>query len=186
MAVEKAPGKYTNLTSRVHLGGERRGTPYRRRHSPPSSTPGATGTTGGLLTVPPWPLVPPPRVGKRLRLEVLVKRRGGGVFVQPLDVAGVTEQVVLQRVAAVAVFVIQLQTTVLGEARMSGGNKTKQKDCKTDTGCRCGAPRAPQGRSGRHGPTPGPLATCWYRALETGLPGNEPGCQHTPDPRLRT
>lgn len=130
----------------------------------------------------------PPRVGTRLRLEVLVKRRGRGAFVQPLDVAGVTEQAVLQRVAAVAVLVIQLQTTVLGEARMPGGDTTEQKDCETDAGCWCTAPRTPQGRSGRHGLTPGPLATCRYRALETGLPRNEPGCQceHTPDPRLRT
>lgn len=44
---------------------------------------------------------------------MLVKRRGRGASVQPPDVAGVAEQVVLQRVAAVAVLVIQLQTAVL-------------------------------------------------------------------------
>lgn len=53
-------------------------------------------------------------VCKRLWLEVvLVKCWGRGALLQPLDMAGVTEQVVLQRVAAVTVFIIELQTAVL-------------------------------------------------------------------------
>lgn len=63
-------------------------------------------------------------VCKRLWLEVvLVKRWRRGALVQPLDMAGVTEQMVLQRVTAVAVFIVELQTTVLGEAKMSETTK---------------------------------------------------------------
>lgn len=39
---------------------------------------------------------------------VLVKGCGGGALLQPLDVAGVTEQVILQGVAAVTIFIIEL------------------------------------------------------------------------------
>lgn len=50
---------------------------------------------------------------------VLVRGCGRGPFLQPLHVAGLAEQAVLQRVAAVAVFVVELQATVLGEAEVS-------------------------------------------------------------------
>lgn len=64
----------------------------------------------------------PRQVRERLQLEArLVKSRRRGALLQPLDVAGVTEQVVLQRVAAVTVFVIELQTAVLG-----GGKKVQR------------------------------------------------------------
>jgi hypothetical protein len=46
---------------------------------------------------------------------VLVEGCGRRAFVQPLDMAGMAEQVVFQRVAAVTIFIIELQTTVLGE-----------------------------------------------------------------------
>lgn len=50
----KALGKYTNPTSRAPLAGERKGTPTQvRALAHPRSTPGATGTTGGCLIVPP-------------------------------------------------------------------------------------------------------------------------------------
>lgn len=79
-------------------------------HCPnPNSIPGATGINrwtphGAILT-------PCPRceVCRRLWLEVvLVKGCGGGALLQPLDVAGVTEQVILQGVAAVTIFIIEL------------------------------------------------------------------------------
>lgn len=116
---------------------------------------------------------------------MLVKRRGRGASVQPPDVAGVAEQVVLQRVAAVAVLVIQLQTAVLGEARMSGGDETKQRAVRPTRNVGAERPALPGGGLDR---TVQPPATCHYRALETGLPRNEPGyhCKCTPDPRLRT
>lgn len=41
-------------------------------------------------------------------------------MLQSLDMAGVTEQVVLQGIAAVTVFIIELQTAVLG-----GGKKAQ-------------------------------------------------------------
>lgn len=44
---------------------------------------------------------------------VLVEGCGRGPFLQSLDMAGVTEQVVLQWEAAVAILIIELQTTVL-------------------------------------------------------------------------
>lgn len=44
---------------------------------------------------------------------VLAKGCGRGALLQPLDVAGVAEQVVLQGVASVAVFIIELQAAVL-------------------------------------------------------------------------
>jgi hypothetical protein len=44
---------------------------------------------------------------------VLVEGCGRRAFVQPLDMAGMAEQVVFQRVAAVTIFIIELQTTVL-------------------------------------------------------------------------
>lgn len=53
-------------------------------------------------------------VREQLWLEVvLVEGCGRGARLQPLDVAGVTEQAVLQGVAAVPVFIIELHTTVL-------------------------------------------------------------------------
>lgn len=55
---------------------------------------------------------------------VLVEGCRRGAFLQPLDVAGVTEQVVLQWVAAVTIFIIELQTTVLGGG--GGGGKNVQ------------------------------------------------------------
>lgn len=56
----------------------------------------------------------PREVWERLQLEaVLVKSCRRGALLQSLDMAGVTEQVVLQGVAAVAVFIIELQTAVL-------------------------------------------------------------------------
>ena len=50
----------------------------------------------------------------RLWLEVvLAKGCGRRALLQPLDMAGVAEQVVLQRVASVTVFIIELQAAVL-------------------------------------------------------------------------
>lgn len=65
----------------------------------------------------PATLAPHPcqEVCKTLQLEVvLVQCCRRGAFLQSLDMAGVTEQVVFQGVAAVTVFIIELQTTVLG------------------------------------------------------------------------
>lgn len=130
--------------------------------------------------MPPWPLVPPPapRVGKRLRLEVLGKRQGRGAFVQPLDMAGVAEQVVLQRVAAVAVLVIQLQTTVLGEASMAGGDQTKQRDRKAGAERWGRAARAPQGGGGGLDRTvrpPGHWPHVTTKHSKRGCPETSPG-----------
>lgn len=88
--------------------------------------------TGTLPSTPPLPLphfhprahrkqqqqprllIPCRDVCKWLWLEVvLMKGCGRGSLLQPLHVAGVTEQVVLQRITAVAIFIIELQTTVL-------------------------------------------------------------------------
>ena len=50
----------------------------------------------------------------RLWLEVvLAKGCGRGALLQPLDMAGVAKQVVLQRVASVTIFIIELQAAVL-------------------------------------------------------------------------
>ncbi|KAL0599762.1 UPF0764 protein C16orf89 [Plecturocebus cupreus] len=69
---------------------------------------------------------------RRLWLEVVLgKGCGRGPLLQPLHVAGVTEQVILQRVTAVAVFIIELQPTVLGRGRHVQGKQNKT-DCKTD------------------------------------------------------
>lgn len=92
----------------------------------PNSTPGATGINRRICHCATLASHPGPEVGERLWLEVeLVKGCGRGAFLQPLDMAGLTEQVVLQGVAAVAVFVIELQATVLGEAKGSSGSQTK-------------------------------------------------------------
>lgn len=53
--------------------------------------------------------------------------------------AGVTEQVVLQRIAAVTILIIELQTTVLKGGRVFHENKA---DCKTDV-----KPRSTQSQS---------------------------------------
>jgi len=56
----------------------------------------------------------PREAWEQLQLEaVLVKSCRRGALLQSLDMAGVTEQVVLQGIAAVTVFIIELQTAVL-------------------------------------------------------------------------
>lgn len=106
--------------------------------------------TGTLPSTPPLPLphfhprahrkqqqqprllIPCRDVCKWLWLEVvLMKGCGRGSLLQPLHVAGVTEQVVLQRITAVAIFIIELQTTVLRGGRHVQGKQIKT-DCKTD------------------------------------------------------
>ena len=65
-----------------------------------------------------------PEVRTRRWLEVVLGGGcGRGASLQPPDVAGLTEQTVLQRVAAVAIFIVELQATVLGEEKMSRGSR---------------------------------------------------------------
>lgn len=114
----KALRKYTRQTGRAPLPGSRKGTggsiyaeTYLPKPSPPHPTPGGRWKSQADVVLC---CASPRQVRERLQLEArLVKSCRRGALLQPLDMAGVTEQVVLQRVAAVTVFVIELQTAVL-------------------------------------------------------------------------
>lgn len=95
--------------------------------------------------------------------------------------AGVTEQVVFQGVAAVTIFVIELQTAVLGRRQTDQNTR----DCKTDPeadvlgtsrGC-CVILWGQQMPVQKGAVLPSEGVTCPYGALETGLVGREMGPQ---------
>lgn len=155
--------------------------PHRRGHSP---TPGATGTAGGPLTVAPGPLVPPASrqeaparsageaPGPRGLCPASGRGRRGRTGGPPAGSSGGRPR-------------HSAPDRSPGEARMSGGDETKQRAVRPTRNAGAERPALPGGGLDR---TVQPPATCHYRALETGLPRNEPGyhCKCTPDPRLRT
>lgn len=134
----KALGKHTHQTGRADLTGERKGRRTQAQAltghallSPTPTPPRGHWNQQAICHCAALASLPCPKVCKRLWLEVVLGEGcGRGAFLQPLDVAGLAKQVVLQGVAAAAVLVIELQTAVLGKVKMSSGSKPK--NCKSD------------------------------------------------------
>lgn len=104
-----------------------------------------------------------------VRLEVvLVQGCGRGAFLQPLDVAGLAEETVLQGVAAVAILVVELQAAVLGRGR----NVQQQPSKRAAKGQRPGSQRGGSLGVAHAGPQPPSPGKAW--AALSHPPGHRP------------